>query len=89
MCMVCAACALRDWAKGGLLHWPSGGAMRCSQSSSGGVLDMTKGTALFDTVAISGTEATVRIGVGPDAQLGRVSAVGAGCRRTGCAGRLQ
>jgi hypothetical protein len=34
------------------------------------VLYTVKGTALFDTVAISGTTATVRIGVGPDAAVG-------------------
>jgi hypothetical protein len=37
---------------------------------------MTKGTALFDAVAISGTRVTVRAGQCGDAQLGRVSADG-------------
>jgi hypothetical protein len=59
-------------------------AARCAraQRSGGGVLSMAKGTALFDTVAISGTEAGVRAGWCGDAQLGRVSA-------DGCEGRLQ
>ncbi len=46
------------------------------QSGGGGVLSMTKGTALFDAVAISGTAAAVRAGQCGDAQLGRVSADG-------------
>ncbi len=50
---------LRDWAKGGLC----GGrvAVRCTRAQTGydggGVLSMTRGTALFDAVAISDTEA--------------------------------
>jgi hypothetical protein len=66
-------------------------AARCTraQSGSGGVLVMYKGTALFDTVAISGSEAAVRAG------LVRRCAVGAGvcgrgaradCSGRGCAG---
>ena len=47
----------------------------------GGVLSMVKGTALFDTVAISGTEATVRASWAGCA-LERVSA-------DGVRGRLQ
>jgi hypothetical protein len=47
----------------------------------GGVLSMGKGTALFDGVAISGTEAEVRVGR-PGCVVGRVSA-------DGVRGRLQ
>jgi hypothetical protein len=62
-------------------------AARCAraQSGSGGVLSMDKGTALFDTVAISGPEAKARTG------LVRRCAVGAGVggrgARTDCNGR--
>ncbi len=39
--------------------------MRCARAQySSGVLSMVKGTALFDAVAISGTEAVVRAGRG-------------------------
>jgi hypothetical protein len=52
-------------------------AARCARAQySGGVLFMSKGTALFDAVAISGSAAGVRAGRGGDAQLGRVSADG-------------
>ncbi len=54
-------------------------AARCAraQSNGGGVLSMDTGTALFDTVAISGTDAGVRAGRGgvasrADAHMGRV-----------------
>jgi hypothetical protein len=43
---------------------------------------MAKGTALFETVAISNTRAEVRAGWGGDAS--RADARGGGCRRTGC-----
>jgi hypothetical protein len=42
----------------------------------GGVLSMVKGTALFDTLAISGTRATVRAGLVRRCVVGRVSAEG-------------
>jgi hypothetical protein len=60
MCrMVCCAFARLDWAKGGLCG--DRAAVRCTRAqSSGGVLFMVKGTALFDTVAISDTEAAGR-----------------------------
>ena len=43
---------------------------RRAQSDGGGVLSMTKATALFDTVAISGTDGWVRAGRGGDARRG-------------------
>ena len=53
----------------------------------GGVLSMAKGTALFDAVAISDTQAEcvlegTKVRVGPDTHMGRVSA-------DGVRGRLQ
>jgi hypothetical protein len=60
-CGVCCACALLDWAKGGLCGGRA--AVRCARAQGnggGGVLSMVKGTALFDAVAISDTAAGVR-----------------------------
>jgi hypothetical protein len=56
----------------------------------GGVLYMAKGTALFDAVAISGTEAAVR-GSGRMRGWGggRRTGCGADCNRRGCAGCAQ
>ena len=59
----CAARARLDWAKGGLCGGRA--AVRCARAQTsggggGGVLSMAKGTALFDAVDISGTEAYVR-----------------------------
>jgi hypothetical protein len=69
-------------------------AARCARAQySGGVLFMTKGTALFDTVTISGTEAGVRASRAGCAQMGCVSADGMRDRlrrawlRRLCAGR--
>jgi hypothetical protein len=59
--MACATCALLDWVKGGLFGGRA--AVRCTRAQpngSGGVIFMAKGTALFDTVPISGTQAWVR-----------------------------
>jgi hypothetical protein len=59
--MACATCALLDWAKGGLFGGRA--AVRCTRAQpngSGGVIFMTKGTAVFDTVPISGTLAWLR-----------------------------
>jgi hypothetical protein len=68
-CASCFACAAR-LGEGRALRWPSGGAS-CTHAQTGngnadagkgGVLYMTRGTALFDAVAISDTEAEVRAG---------------------------
>jgi hypothetical protein len=64
-------------------------AARCARAQiAGGVLKMTKGTALFDTVAISSTTAKVRA-----SRAGRAVGAGVGgrgasadCNRRGCAG---
>jgi hypothetical protein len=59
--MASATCALLDWAKGGLFGGRT--AVRCTRAQpfgGGGVIFMIKGTALFDTVPISGTRAWVR-----------------------------
>ena len=73
---MCHACARLDLARAGLCDGRA--VVRCAraQSYSGGVLSMAKGAVLFDTVAISGTEATVR--------ASRVDVRGGGCGRTGC-----
>jgi hypothetical protein len=63
--MACCARALLEWAKGRLCRGRV--VVRCAraQTDGGGVIDMAKGTALFDAVAISGTEAGyVRSGAG-------------------------
>jgi hypothetical protein len=59
---VSAARALPDWAKGGLRGRRAAARCVCAQWYRGGVLSMAKGTALFDTVAISDTFAEVRAG---------------------------
>ena len=75
---------LRDWAKGGLCDGLV--AVRCTRAQTGydggGVLSMGQGTALFDAVAISDTEAGVRAGRGGVAS--RADACEGGCRRTAC-----
>jgi hypothetical protein len=80
-CKACCTCALLDWARVGLLRWPSDGVMHSWQSYGGGVISMVKGTALFDAVAISGTESAVRAGRGVDAS--RADARGAGVGERG------
>jgi hypothetical protein len=84
---LCAAQARLDWAKGG----PCGGraAVRCAhaQKGGGGVLSMAKGTALFDAVAISDTEAGVRKGAGRRCEPGRF--LRGRVRADGMRGRLQ
>ncbi len=65
----------------------SGGGLTGRSDGGGGVLSMAKGTALFDAVAISDTQAEcvlegTKVRVGPDAHMGRVSA-------DGVRGRLQ
>jgi hypothetical protein len=89
-CTVCCAFALLDWAKGGLCGGRA--AVRCARAqNNGGVLSMTKGTALFDTVAISGTEAIVRAGRAGCAVGADVGGRGAtaDCNGRGCAGCAQ
>jgi hypothetical protein len=86
-CGVCCACALLDWAKGGLCGGRA--AVRCARAQGnggGGVLSMAKGTALFDAVAISDTAAGVRARQGGNAR--QAAARWGGCGRTGCAADL-
>jgi hypothetical protein len=74
--------------------------VRCSRAQTfdggGGVIFIRKGTALFDTMLISDTEAAVRVGRGGDVsradarsgrvfRLSRADARAGGCQRTGCA----
>ncbi len=79
---MCCACALLDSAKGGLCGGRAAVCCARAQANSGGVLSMVRGTALFDTVAISDTRAEVRAGRGGDAS--RADGRWGGCRRTGC-----
>ncbi len=65
--------------------------MRCAraQTGGGGVIDIAKGTALFDAVAISGTEAGyVRSGAGQRCEWCRCAS-GGRVSADGVRGRLQ
>ncbi len=69
--MACCALALPDWSKAGLCGGRAAAQCTRAQINGGGVLSIAKGTALFDAVAISGTDAGVRGGAGRRCESGR------------------